>query len=469
MTEDDHELVRAVGVQPEDLEGGPVGQHRQGRPVLVVRPEQVVQVPGRAAGQEVPVVPVEPEVAAQPEQQHRDRRHRGDDVGQPGQPDVRVTPGSVVVGGRPGPPTRPGRRRRGRCLQVEVGHMRPWATASSDPGDDLVEHDVERGRRGEAEHLLSLVDGRHAALHVVLERVVGDVAELLVAPDLLPDHLGQLEHRGAGGRRQVEVLVEGVGVVHGHDDAPGQVAAVGVVPHLRAVAEDVERILALEHLLHEVGHHVAHGQLHVAAEHLDVAERPLLADADAVERPQDRVGQLVLVPCGVREVLDRQLLEAVGRQRRGHLTLLTLERRPGVGRLEHHRGAQVGDLLEPTVAGRGDGGVARRGDDALVGGQQVVGVGVEVGDAADHRRAGDEVVAVHQQLGHERGVLHVRLDQPVVGVVVVAAGDLAVLRVVVDADDGVARLQQLLHDVAADEAGRAADQNRAHVSLLPKA
>ncbi len=38
-------------------------------------------------------------------------------------------------------------------------------------------------------------------------------------------------------------------------------------------------------------------------------------------------------------------------------------------------------------------------------GQQVVGVGVEVGDPADHGRAGDEVVAVRQQLGHQ---VHVR-------------------------------------------------------------
>jgi hypothetical protein len=34
----------------------------------------------------------------------------------------------------------------------------------------------------------------------------------------------------------------------------------------------MERVLAHEHLLHEVRHDVAHGELHVAAEHLDVAE-----------------------------------------------------------------------------------------------------------------------------------------------------------------------------------------------------
>ena len=47
----------------------------------------------------------------------------------------------------------------------------------------------------------------------------------------------------------------------------------------------------------------------------------------------------------------------------------------------------------------------------------------------------------------------------VVGVVVVGLGHLAVLGEVVDADDGVAAGQQLLDHVAADEAGRAADQD----------
>ena len=45
----------------------------------------------------------------------------------------------------------------------------------------------------------------------------------------------------------------------------GQVPAVGVVPDLGAVAQDVERVLALEHLLHEIGDDVAHGQLDVPA------------------------------------------------------------------------------------------------------------------------------------------------------------------------------------------------------------
>ena len=105
-----------------------------------------------------------------------------------------------------------------------------------------------------------------------------------------------------------------------------------------------------------------------------------------------------------------------------------------------------------------DGRVAGRGDDALVGREQVVGVGVEVGDAADQRRAGDEVVAVAEQLGHQLGVAGVALDEVVVRVVVVGLRDRPVLREVVEPDDLVAAAQQLLDDVAADEAGRSSDE-----------
>ena len=71
----------------------------------------------------------------------------------------------------------------------------------------------------------------------------------------------------------------------------GEVAAVGVVADLVALAEDVQRILALEHLEHEVRDDVAQGELDVAAHDVRVADGPPLADADAVERPQDRVRQ----------------------------------------------------------------------------------------------------------------------------------------------------------------------------------
>ena len=68
-------------------------------------------------------------------------------------------------------------------------------------------------------------------------------------------------------------------------------------------------------------------------QHLDVAERPALADADAVERAHDRVRQLVLVPGGPGEVLDGELLESVRRERRRDLALLR-PRRSASGRCD---------------------------------------------------------------------------------------------------------------------------------------
>ena len=56
---------------------------------------------------------------------------------------------------------------------------------------------------------------------------------------------------------------------------------------------------------------------------------------------------------------------------------------------------------------------------------------------------------------HQRRRRGVVLVEVVVGVVVVGLLDLAVLGVVVDADDPVAAAEELLDDVAADEAGRA--------------
>ena len=107
-------------------------------------------------------------------------------------------------------------------------------------------------------------------------------------------------------------------------------------------------------------------------------------------------------------------------------------------------------LQPPAAAGR-DRGVEGGGRDPLVLGEQVVREPVEVGDAADHRRAGDEVVAVGQQLAEQGRVLGVAADEAVAGDGPRRAGDLAVLREVVQPDDLVAGREQLLDDVAADE------------------
>ena len=202
---------------------------------------------------------------------------------------------------------------------------------------------------------------------------------------------------------------------------------------------------------------MAHRELDVPGQDLLVAEGPALADAHAVERAHQRVRKLVLVPRGPGEVLHRQLLEPVRGQRRRYLPLLPLVGGPFVGALEDHRGGQVGDLAQAPVAVRGDGGITRRGDDPLVGREQVIGVGVEVGDPADHRGARDEVVAVGQQFGQQADVPGVTLDKPVARIVVVGLPDLPVLREVVQACHRVAALEQFLYYVPADEASGSAD------------
>jgi hypothetical protein len=106
-----------------------------------------------------------------------------------------------------------------------------------------------------------------------------------------------------------------------------------------------------------------------------------------------------------------------------------------------------------------DRGVERRREDALVLRHEVVGELVEIADPADHRRRGDDLVAIRRQFTEELGVLGVALDEPVARVVVVGLRQPAVLREVVDADDLVAGLEQLRDEVAADEPGRAGDED----------
>src|SRR5439155_11470235 len=101
------------------------------------------------------------------------------------------------------------------------------------------------------------------------ERVVRDVAERYVRTlDLAPDQFGQFENSGRLRGGQVEVVVDRGRVLQRVHDAAGQVAAVRVVAHLRALAQDVQRVLALDDLLHEVGHDVGHRELHVARQDL---------------------------------------------------------------------------------------------------------------------------------------------------------------------------------------------------------
>ena len=146
----------------------------------------------------------------------------------------------------------------------------------------------------------------------------------------------------------------------------------------------------------------------------------------------------MLVVCRSDEVLACELLEAIRRARRWHLELLTFVRGEFGGRFEHHGGAEVRELLEPSSSVGRERGVARGGDDSLVGGQQVVGVGMKIGDPSDHRGTRHELVAVGGELGEKCRIARIALDERVPRVRVVAPSELPILREVVETDDGVA-------------------------------
>src|SRR5262245_41904025 len=170
------------------------------------------------------------------------------------------------------------------------------------PRHDHIEHLVESGRRLEAQNALGLLDRWHPPLHVMVERLVAHVAEgCICSAETAPDVLGKLQDRRRLCRRQVEIVVDCVWVLHRGHDASGEIATVRVVANLVPIPEDVERILALYDLLHQVRYDVTHRELHIAAEHLDVRFCSRLAYSDTVERPDDGVREPVLLVRRARE------------------------------------------------------------------------------------------------------------------------------------------------------------------------
>ena len=163
------------------------------------------------------------------------------------------SPGPAVWAFRRQPPCSDGSRLDGRV----------------DPRDDLVEHLVERGRGLEAEHLAwpCRVSGTRRwtsySKRVVVARSRSGTSSPLTLRQISSASSSTVVD-SAVERLKSSLRASGCSIAV--DDAPGEVAAVGVVPHLVAVAEDVQRVLALEHLLHQVGDDVAHRQLHVAGQ-----------------------------------------------------------------------------------------------------------------------------------------------------------------------------------------------------------
>ena len=177
-----------------------------------------------------------------------------------------------------------------------VHQICPSLHGLADPGNHLVEHLVERRRGLEAQEPGGLAHVRRAVLNVVRIGRIVNHPQRRVAADALPNQRGQFAHAGGRRRGDVEIFVQRRRVFHADADAAGQIAAIGVMAHLVALAQDVQRVLTAEDLLHQVGHDVAHRQGDVARGNRLGPQRPLLADAHAVEGPDDRKGQLVLLP-----------------------------------------------------------------------------------------------------------------------------------------------------------------------------
>src|SRR5664279_5095325 len=119
-------------------------------------------------------------------------------------------------------------------------------------------------------------------------------------------------------------MVDGSRMFQTNSYSLSQIATVRVVPDLISGTENMEGILALEYLLRQIGYHMRHCQLHIAAINVMVMQCPLFSYADAIERTHDGIRQLVLLPRTLNKILGRQLLKSVGRTRRRAAVLRAL-------------------------------------------------------------------------------------------------------------------------------------------------
>jgi len=103
--------------------------------------------------------------------------------------------------------------------------------------------------------------------------------------------------------------------------------------------------------------------------------------------------------------------------------------------------------------------IERGGGQTLVLREQVVGEGMKVSDAADHRGPGDEVIAAVEQPADEFHVFGVTPHEAVSRMVAAGGPQLAIFGEIVEADDVPAGVQELADDVAADEPGGTGDED----------
>ncbi len=114
---------------------------------------------------------------------------------------------------------------------------------------------------------------------------------------------------------------------------------------------------------------MAHGQLDVPAEDLFLAERFPLANAHAVEWPNDRVGQPILFPGALGKIFSRQFLEAIGRAGRRTAALFTFGCGPGADIFKHHGRADDVNFFQSATAVGFNGSIESGRGDAFILGQ----------------------------------------------------------------------------------------------------
>ncbi len=119
---------------------------------------------------------------------------------------------------------------------------------------------------------------------------------------------------------------------------------------------------------------------------------------------------------------------------------------------ENHRRRHHQDLLQAGFARGTDSRVERSRRDSLVFSDQVVRILVEIGDTADLRSSRHQNVAINQQRFEQLDVFAIAASKLVARIIVVAPGYLAILREVVDSNNLVTSAQQILDQVAHDEA-----------------
>src|SRR5437016_8546732 len=248
-------------------------------------------------------------------------------------------------------------------------------------------------------------------------------------------------------------------MLNAQPDASGQIAAIGIVTGLVAFAQDVQRILSFDYLLHQVGHHVGHGQPHIAAHDFAVAHGPFFANSNAVKRARDRIGQLVLLVCALHEELGGQLLEPVSRTRRRTTAFGAFRGRELAGALEHHAGRDDCDLPELAFPMGPDSGIKSGSGDALVFRQQIIRKLMKVRNAANHGCCSNEVIAFGYQFLQQSGILGIALDEGVMRMAVIGFLRPAIFAEIIQANNFMSGFQQLFNEIAANKPGGAGDKN----------